>query len=153
MVLKATLQLSGRSRPLFHSAPAAIVLNAAGRRSEAYVRLLHDRRVPMRDGISLSADVYLPLSGGPHPTIVQWTPYESTRERFVGWGAWFAQRGYAAVVVVLGTFLGFFAISLIRRPPAYLPMRGYGHPEMDDANAETPESMTYTRASSSRSGP
>ena len=62
------------------------------------VRLLHDQRVPMRDGISLSADVYLPLSGGPHPTIYQWTPYESTRERFVGWGAWFAQRGYAAVV-------------------------------------------------------
>ena len=63
------------------------------------VRLLHDRRVAMRDGISLSADVYLPLSGGPHPTLVQWTPYESTRERFVGWGVWFAQRGYAAVVV------------------------------------------------------
>jgi putative CocE/NonD family hydrolase len=62
------------------------------------VRLLHDCRVPMRDGITLSADVYLPLSGGPHPTIYQWTPYESTRERFVAWGVWFAQRGYAAVV-------------------------------------------------------
>ena len=37
-------------------------------------------------------------SGGPHPTIFQWTPYESTRERFVAWGVWFAQRGYAAVV-------------------------------------------------------
>lgn len=52
----------------------------------------------MRDGIHISADVYLPLSGGPHPTIYQWTPYESTRERFIGWGVWFAQRGYAAVV-------------------------------------------------------
>ncbi len=62
------------------------------------VRLLHDQRVPTRDGITLSADVYLPLTGGPHPTIYQWTPYESTRERFVGWGVWFAQRGYAAVV-------------------------------------------------------
>ncbi len=62
------------------------------------VRLLHDRRVPMGDGISLSADVYLPLSGGPHPTIYQWTPYESTRERFIAWGVWFARRGYAAVV-------------------------------------------------------
>ena len=50
------------------------------------VRLLHDRRVPTRDGITLSADVYLPLSGGRHPTIVQWTPYESTRERFISWG-------------------------------------------------------------------
>ena len=63
------------------------------------VRLLHDRRVPLRDGLSLSADVYLPLGAQGLPTIVQWTPYESTRERFVGWGVWFAQRGYAAVVV------------------------------------------------------
>jgi uncharacterized protein len=52
----------------------------------------------MRDGITLSADVYLPLSDGPFPTICQWTPYESTRERFIAWGVWFAQRGYAAVV-------------------------------------------------------
>ncbi len=63
------------------------------------VRLFHDCRVPMRDGISLSADVYVPLRANGLPTIVQWTPYESTRERFVSWGAWFAQRGYAAVVV------------------------------------------------------
>ena len=63
------------------------------------VRLLHDQRVPTRDGITLSADVYLPLSDGPLPTIVQWTPYESTRERFIGWGVLYAQRGYAAIVV------------------------------------------------------
>ena len=62
-------------------------------------RLLHDRRVPTRDGITLSADVYLPIGGGSFPTIVQWTPYESTRERFIGWGVFYAQRGYAAVVV------------------------------------------------------
>ena len=63
------------------------------------IRLLHDCRVPMRDGISLSADVYLPLGAQGLPTIVQWTPYESTRERFISWGVWFAERGYAAVVV------------------------------------------------------
>jgi putative CocE/NonD family hydrolase len=62
-------------------------------------RLLHDRRVPTRDGIALSADVYLPFAQGPFPTIVQWTPYESTRERFIGWGVFYARRGYAAVVV------------------------------------------------------
>ena len=65
----------------------------------ADVRLLHDCRVPMRDGITLSADVYLPLGGQGLPTLVQWTPYESTRERFISWGVWFASRGYAAVVV------------------------------------------------------
>jgi putative CocE/NonD family hydrolase len=53
----------------------------------------------MRDGITLSADVYLPRGGRDLPTIVQWTPYESTRERFIAWGVWFARRGYAAVVV------------------------------------------------------
>ena len=63
------------------------------------VRLLHDQRVPTRDGITLSADVYLPLGAQGLPTIVQWTPYESTRERFIAWGVWFARRGYAAVVV------------------------------------------------------
>jgi predicted acyl esterase len=61
------------------------------------VRLLHDQRVPMRDGITLSADVYLPLGASGLPTIVQWTPYESTRERFISWGL--VCRGYAAVVV------------------------------------------------------
>ena len=55
--------------------------------------------MPTRDGIALSADVYLPLGGRDLPTLVQWTPYESTRERFVAWGVWFAKRGYAAVVV------------------------------------------------------
>ena len=63
------------------------------------VRLLHDQRVPTRDGITLSADVYLPLGAQALPTIVQWTPYESTRERFISWGVWFARHGYAAVVV------------------------------------------------------
>ncbi|MBI3409606.1 MAG: adenylosuccinate synthetase, partial [Planctomycetes bacterium] len=35
---------------------------------------------------------------GPFPTIYQWTPYESSRDRFIEWGVWFARRGYAAVV-------------------------------------------------------
>ena len=63
------------------------------------VRLLHDQRVPLRDGITLSADVYLPLGGRGLPTIIHWTPYESTRDRTVSWGVWFASRGYAAVAV------------------------------------------------------
>jgi uncharacterized protein len=67
-------------------------------RPDYEVRLLHDQRVPVRDGISLSADVYLPRSAGPFPVVYQWTPYESTRDRFIAWGVWFARRGYAAVV-------------------------------------------------------
>ena len=82
-----------------HRFTARRCMTSSGSQPTHDVRLLHDQRVPMRDGISLSADVYLPLGGQGLPTIIQWTPYESTRERFVAWGAWFAKRGYAAVVV------------------------------------------------------
>jgi putative CocE/NonD family hydrolase len=53
----------------------------------------------MRDGVTLSADVYLPLSGGALPALIQWTPYESTRERFIARCVWYARHGYAAIIV------------------------------------------------------
>ena len=54
-------------------------------------------KVPMRDGVSLNADIYLPRSPGPFPAAVTRTPYDiggavQTGERF-------AQRGYAFVAV------------------------------------------------------
>ncbi len=39
-------------------------------------------------------------------------------------------------IVVVATILGFLLISAIRKPPAYLPMRGAGHPEIDEAHAQ-----------------
>ena len=64
------------------------------------VRLLHGLRVPMRDGVRLSADVYLPrYAQGPFPTIVTRTPYESGRDVFIALGVWWAERGYAFAVV------------------------------------------------------
>jgi putative CocE/NonD family hydrolase len=62
------------------------------------IRLLHGCWVPMRDGIRLSTDVYLPRSGGPFPTVVTRTPYESGRDVFVELGVYWAERGYAFVV-------------------------------------------------------
>lgn len=62
------------------------------------VRLLHGLRGRMRDGVRLSADVYLPASGGPFPTILTRTPYESSRDVFIENGVRWAERGYAFVV-------------------------------------------------------
>lgn len=62
------------------------------------VRFLYDLRAPMRDGVRLSTDVYLPEGGGRFPAIVLRTPYESTRDQHVDWAIWWARRGYAAVV-------------------------------------------------------
>ncbi|MGI8550551.1 MAG: CocE/NonD family hydrolase, partial [Dehalococcoidia bacterium] len=61
-------------------------------------RLLLDQRVPMRDGVELSADVYLPPEGaGPWPAILQRTPYDNTAELWLKIAVYFAKQGYAFV--------------------------------------------------------
>ncbi len=62
------------------------------------IRLLHDQKVPVRDGIRLSTDVFIPRLPGRHPAIVHRTPYESTAGEYIEWGVWWAQHGYAAIV-------------------------------------------------------
>lgn len=53
--------------------------------------------VPMRDGISLRTDIYLPVSGGPtYPVILLRCPYP--RGMFKGEAEKLVQKGYAVVV-------------------------------------------------------
>jgi len=61
--------------------------------------VLKDQTVPMRDGVTLSADVYLPggQGPGPWPVVLMRTPYDKAT-RSGGFDAWFAARGYAVVV-------------------------------------------------------
>jgi putative CocE/NonD family hydrolase len=59
-------------------------------------RLLLDQRVTMRDGVELSADVYLPSAGdGPWPTLLARTPYDNSREEWLGDQEFYAANGYA----------------------------------------------------------
>jgi len=64
------------------------------------IRELHDIRVPMRDGVELATDVYMPAEGGPFPTILQRTPYDrgSPGAYSAPDAVYMAQRGYAAVI-------------------------------------------------------
>ncbi|MBL8291838.1 MAG: CocE/NonD family hydrolase, partial [Bryobacterales bacterium] len=52
-------------------------------------------RVPMRDGVALAADVYLPDTSGRFPTVIYRTPYNKAGLRSAG--NFFAARGYAVV--------------------------------------------------------
>jgi uncharacterized protein len=58
-------------------------------------------RVPMRDGVPLAADLYLPardgkVAAGRFPAIMERTPYD--KEGKVNEGRYFARRGYVAVM-------------------------------------------------------
>lgn len=52
----------------------------------------------MRDGVELSADVYLPDKGGKWPVILERTPYDNSRNLYVNRARYFARRGYAYAV-------------------------------------------------------
>jgi len=64
------------------------------------IRVLWDQRVPMRDGVETSADVFLPREEGRYPTLLMRNPYnKSARITGVPYDFlnYFAQRGYALV--------------------------------------------------------
>ena len=54
-------------------------------------------QVPMRDGLKLAADLYLPEGAGPFPVIIERTPYNKNNCRFTQ-GVYFAERGYAVLI-------------------------------------------------------
>ncbi len=60
------------------------------------IRRQFDVRVPMRDGVTLSADVWMPAAPGRYPVILVRTPYMKTRAltQFPQFGMYFAKRGY-----------------------------------------------------------
>ena len=64
------------------------------------IKVMWDQRVPMRDGVELSADIFLPKGGGRYPTLLMRNPYtKSTRRAGIPYDfiSYFAERGYALV--------------------------------------------------------
>jgi len=52
--------------------------------------------IPMRDGVLLATDLYLPPADvrGPYPVLLQRTPYNKRNENFTGQARYFADHGY-----------------------------------------------------------
>ncbi|MFN0168368.1 MAG: CocE/NonD family hydrolase [Bryobacteraceae bacterium] len=65
-------------------------------------RLLLGCKIPMRDGVELSADLYLPNAGPRearrYPALLLRTIYHSKDPRYVGWAVGFVKAGYAVVL-------------------------------------------------------
>ncbi|MCI0622612.1 MAG: CocE/NonD family hydrolase [Acidobacteria bacterium] len=72
-------------------------IGSRDRQYEVWVE--YDVKIPLTDGINLSADVYRPLTRGPFPAIYHSTAYDNSSERFVQYAVYFASRGYAWVQV------------------------------------------------------
>src|SRR5215813_15118033 len=56
-----------------------------------------DVKVPMRDGITLSADIYRPDVEGKFPAILVRTPYNNNTEGAINQSRFFAERGYVMI--------------------------------------------------------
>jgi len=64
-------------------------------------RQLWDVPVAMRDGVCLSADIYLPaggVEGGPYPTVLSRTPYSNQNPVYVEGAQQLSAAGYAVVL-------------------------------------------------------
>ncbi|MBI1773838.1 MAG: CocE/NonD family hydrolase [Proteobacteria bacterium] len=77
-------------------------MTSAHRQDQAF-RLMLDRKIPMRDGVKLSADIYLPNRAAGtgetrYPTLLLRTIYHSKDPRYVGWAVGFVKAGYAVVL-------------------------------------------------------
>ena len=59
------------------------------------VRTVLDVKIPMRDGVKLSADIYFPVGDGPFPVILVRTPYDNAP--LVDKGLFYAKNGYVYV--------------------------------------------------------
>ena len=57
-----------------------------------------DVKVPMRDGVALSADIYLPRAHGKFPTVLMRTPYSNNTEQLIEKGRRLANNGYACAI-------------------------------------------------------
>lgn len=62
------------------------------------IRRFIDIDSPMRDGVNLSSDIILPAGDGSFPAILLRTPYDNSDQRYLPFGRYFAELGYAFVV-------------------------------------------------------
>ncbi|ARU62350.1 hydrolase [Tumebacillus avium] len=56
-------------------------------------------RIPMRDGVTLAADLYRPQGDGKHPAIIVRTPYMINTDIIHETGSYYAEHGFAVLYV------------------------------------------------------
>ncbi len=63
------------------------------------ITIQFDARIPMRDGVTLAADIYRPANPGRYPVVLMRTPYNKNGDAILKEARAFAGRGYVYVAV------------------------------------------------------
>jgi len=101
------LQVFENRRRILNSRPIHMVISAflgglliavAWSPAMAQVQQRFGVRTPLRDGVELVSDLWLPETPGRYPTVLVRTPYLKAKERWVNLGHTFAREGYAFIV-------------------------------------------------------
>ena len=93
--LLSLLPLAALAQPNFQGGAAAA---PGGKPIVVKIKILSHVAVPMRDGVKLYADVYLPSAPGKYPALIIRTPYGVQRDGMHEEAVPFAQNGFAVVV-------------------------------------------------------
>ena len=87
-----------RKTRILHCLAVAVSVLAAPRPAAPQTYECREVMVPMRDGVRLATDVYLPTQGtGPWPVIMERTPYDKSDCSYPH-ADYFAARGYAVLI-------------------------------------------------------
>jgi len=78
--------------------PLLLVTCALSTSIRAQIRTQFGVMIPMRDGVKLAADIWLPEAPGRYPVLLARTPYMKTGLGLNQWASYFAQRGYVFVI-------------------------------------------------------
>jgi predicted acyl esterase len=62
------------------------------------VKIILGARIPMRDGVTLSANIFRPDKSGKFPVIILRTPYGKNSASQFGYGRFFAEKDYVYIV-------------------------------------------------------
>jgi putative CocE/NonD family hydrolase len=78
---------------------AIVLQSASAPTTPDSVAIRFDVRIPMRDGVTLSADIYRPAAPGRYPVVLMRTPYNKNGTGVLKEARAFAERGYVYVAV------------------------------------------------------
>lgn len=97
--MKLRIWLAGLFWLAAYGAPGAVKPDP-GQYSPGIHRVRESRgtMIAMRDGVRISADLYLPELDGRVPAILSHTPYNNLSPSLADRARWFARRGYAVVL-------------------------------------------------------